>query len=334
MRVLTVAPSWIGDSVMAQALFSRLKEHHPECVIDVLAPSWVLPLFLRMEEVRQTLENPFAHGQLRLKERFLLGKNLRGLYDVAYVLPNSFKSALIPFFAQIPQRIGFVGEARYGLLNRLHRLDKKALPKMVERFARLADDPYAPLFNNFVFPHLRAEKPDSIFQKLNLTPPSQGVVVFCPGAEFGMAKRWPSPHFAELAKMLQKEGLDVWLLGSKKDFELAEFISQNSAALNLCGKTTLLEAIDLISFSQAVVCNDSGLMHVASALNRPLVALYGSSSPQFTPPLNPRAEIISLNLTCSPCFQRECPLKHLDCLQKIAPQQVLNALTKILNLPR
>ncbi len=330
VRALIVAPAWIGDAVMAQVLFMRLHEYNPGLRLDALAPRWVAPVLQRMPEIDQIIDNPFAHGELSLASRYRLARRLaQGGYQRAYVLPNSLKSALIPFLAGIPERVGFTGEARYGLINRRHTLDEIALPQMAERFAQLAEPPGAALPRPLPLPRLASsrEQQDATLAALGIERPEK-VAVFCPGAEFGPAKRWPARHFATLADELARRGYAVWLLGSPKDRVVGDEIVRLATAAapnNLCGTTALTQAVDLIAASSFVVCNDSGLMHVAAALGRPLVAVYGSSSPGFTPPLSKRAQIISLKLECSPCFKRECPLGHLDCLNKLEPQRVLDA---------
>lgn len=329
-RALIVAPAWIGDTVMAQPLFMRLHRRHPGLQLDALAPPWVAPVLRRMPEIAEIVDNPFAHGELSLGARFRLGRQLaRRHYRQAYVLPNSAKSALLPFFAGIPERVGFTGEARYGLLNRRHTLDEDALPRMVERFAQLAQAPGTPLARPVENPRLTSteEQRAATFGALGIARPPR-VAVFCPGAEYGPAKRWPARHFAALADALAERGYAVWLLGSPKDRPIGDEIvrlATRAQPRNFCGATALAQAIDLIAVADFVVCNDSGLMHVAAALDRPLVAVYGSSSPGFTPPLSDRATILSLNLDCSPCFQRECPLGHLNCLNQLEPQRVLAA---------
>jgi heptosyltransferase-2 len=335
LKILIIAPSWIGDTVAAQTLFMRLREYHPDAVIDALAPPWVAAVLQAMPEINgEVLDNPFAHGQLRLKERWALARQLkqRG-YDAAYVLPNSLKSALSPLFAGIPKRIGFTGESRFGLINVRHTLDTAATPLQVERYAILAEEPRAALPRPYPLPRLKVDKAvqESTLQSLALSA-SPAPVIFCPGAEFGPAKRWPEKHFATLARQLGAQGIPVWLLGSKKDAAVGDEIVRLSggpnagAALNLCGVTNLAQAVQLIALARHVVTNDSGLMHVAAALGTPLTALFGSSSPGYTPPLSDKAQVMSLNLVCSPCFQRECPLGHLDCLNKIAPERVLETI--------
>lgn len=328
-RGLIVAPSWIGDAVMAQPLFARIKAADPDLQLDALAPSWVAPVLRRIPEISQVLDNPFGHGALQLGARYRLGRELAASrYRRAWVLPNSLKSALLPWFAGIPERVGFTGESRYGLLNCRHRLDKVALPLMVERFAQLAQMPGSPLSRPVAYPRLNssAHQQAAVLAELQL----QGAlrpIVLCPGAEYGPAKRWPAAHFATLARVLMERGHAVWLLGSPKDRPVGDAIVALAPGpcLNLCGSTRLDQAIDLIAQAELVVCNDSGLMHVAAALGRPLVALYGSSSPGFTPPLSDKATLLRLGLECSPCFKRECPLGHLDCLEKLPPAKVLDA---------
>ena len=329
MKALIVAPSWIGDTIMAQPLFARLHATNPGLQLDVLAPRWVAPVLQRMDEIAEVVDSPFGHGQLSLRARWRLARQLaaRG-YDAAYILPNSLKSALPPFMAGIPRRVGFTGESRYGLINVRHTLDKAALPLMVERFAQLAESPGAPLPRPVSHPKIRSTAADQeeTLTALGIERPPR-IAAFCPGAEYGPAKRWPAAHFAALARMLASAGYAIWLFGSPKDHAVAEEISQLAPGLcrNLCGATALGQAVDLLALADLVVCNDSGLMHVAAALDRPLVALYGSSSPGFTPPLSDQADILSLNLDCSPCFKRDCPLGHLDCLNKLTPEQVFAA---------
>lgn len=325
-KILIVAPSWVGDMVMAQPLFMRLHQLHPGLLLDVLAPAWTLPLLARMAEVHEAIANPFGHGEFNLAARYRLGKALRQRqYDQAIVLPNSWKSALVPFFAGIAKRTGYRGEMRRGLLNDVRKLDKDKLPLMVERFVALADSPDSPLPNPIPQPKLNTDEQTrrSTLSKLGLNLEPR-IAALCVGAEYGPAKRWPAAHFAELGKLLHEQGFQVWLVGSAKDGESGAEAARLSTGtcLDLCGKTSLNEAVDLLASASVIVSNDSGLMHVAAALDKPLVALYGSSSSGFTPPLSHKAHILSLNLSCSPCFKRECPLGHLDCLMKLTPQRV------------
>lgn len=338
MKILIVGPSWVGDMVMAQSLFICLKQQHPDCSIDVLAPDWCRPLLQRMPQVNSALPLPLAHGELALGKRRRIGRLLaQDGYDQAIVLPNSFKSALIPWFAGIPLRTGWRGEARGWLLNDCRRLDKQQYPLMVQRFAALAYAAAAPLPAALPWPALQADlhAAAAARERLGLTA-QRPVLALCPGAEFGPAKQWPARHYAAVAQALLEQGWQVWLLGSGKDAVVANGIlqridpGQRQHAHSLCGATALGEAVDLLSQAAMVVSNDSGLMHIAAALGRPLVVPYGSTSAAFTPPLAERVRQLSLGLPCSPCFKRECPLQHLDCLEKLEPSLVLAAIDELL----
>jgi heptosyltransferase-2 len=320
--------------VMAQSLFRRLQEQQPDVPTDVLAPGWSLPLLDRMPEVRAGVEMPLGHGRLELRKRWQLGRKLRGQYDRAILLPNSWKSAITPWAAGIPMRTGWLGEARYGLLNDVRKLDKSFLTMTVQRFVALADAPNLRQSPAILPPRLKVDPADveQALAALTLEKSSdQLLLVLCPGAEYGDAKRWPAEYYAALAQQFLRKGGQVWLFGSDKDRTVCDNIATQAGrgCHNLAGKTSLAQAVDLLSLADAVVSNDSGLMHVAAALERPLVAVYGSSDPGFTPPLNTRHQILSLGLDCSPCFRRECPLGHLRCLRDISVNQVQTALEKV-----
>lgn len=312
--------------VMAQSLFMALKQQHEQCLIDVLAPEWSLAILERMPEVRKAIVMPLGHGQFDFKGRKALGKSLRSeRYDQAIVLPNSWKSALIPYFSNIPKRTGYLGEVRWGLLNDSRRLNKEFLTKTVQRFVALATAPCAVL-PDIPQPRLLIDPAsvDAVKRAFGIVEAKGKVLGLCPGAEYGPAKRWPEEHYANVAKQALAKGWQVYLFGSAKDEPVTATINElaGGSCRDFAGQTSLTEALDLMSLCDAVVSNDSGLMHVAAALNIKTVALYGSSDPNFTPPLHPDAEVISLHLSCSPCFKRECPLGHLDCLTKISPDRV------------
>lgn len=332
-KILVVGPAWVGDMVMAQCLFKVLKQQSPQVEIDVLAPAWSLPLLARMPEVSSSIVMPIGHGKLALRERYQIGKSLRNKgYDQAIVLPNSFKSALIPFWAKIPVRTGWSREMRFLLLNDVRRLNKKNLPLMIERFMALGLSPKEKLPAEYPKPELHISA-DSCAQALanHQLKTDRPILALCPGAEFGPAKRWPEEHYAEVANAKLNEGWDVWIFGSPKDGVVAEkmmALTQNRC-VNLTGKTKLEEAVDLISLATAVVSNDSGLMHIAAALHKPLVVAYGPTSAGFTPPLHSHAKTLSLSLDCQPCFKRECPLKHGRCMQDLKPNLVLNAMKEL-----
>ncbi len=329
-RTLIVAPAWIGDAVLSQPMLMRLKAEAPETPIDVLAPPWTEAVYRRMPEVTATHTSPFNHGDISLWGRRKLGLALgNATYDSAYVLPNSFKSALVPWFANIRNRIGYRGEKRGKVLTDCRDLDEAALPTMAERFAALALGPGIQLDQPLPNPALVIDVAarDALMARLSLTR-DRPIVAFCPAAEYGPAKRWPASHFATLARQLTEHGFQVWLFGSAKDAVITQSVRDLSGGvcIDFSGQTSIEEAIDLLSLAAHVVTNDSGLMHIACAVGVPVTALYGSSSPGFTPPLSPRAQVIwlknELNLACSPCFQRECPLGHFLCMNEISPDRV------------
>ena len=313
-RILAVAPNWIGDALMAQPLFARLREKDPHLQLDVLAPEWVAPVVRRMPEVDDTIPVPFRHKALGLRARWSIGRALKDRgYDQAIVLPNTWKSALVPFFAGIPVRVGYLGESRHGLLNLIHRKEKQRKEPMALHYARLSEPPGTQLKEALPPPRLRVEA-----QEIEAAKRRFGVLsryaAFCPGAEYGPAKRWP--YFKELSRRLK---IETVVLGSASDRDAALGIPGH----NLAGETTLDEAIALIAGADYAVSNDSGLMHVAAALGRPQVALFGSSSPRHTPPLSTAARVLWLGIECSPCFQRECPLGHFRCMREMTVENVL-----------
>lgn len=342
-KILIVGPSWVGDMVMAQALFMTLQSQAAAAgttaIIDVLAPAWSRPLLVRMPQVRHAIDLPFAHGELNLAGRYRLGHSLRKeRYDQVIVLPNSFKSALLTLFTRSTKRTGWRGEARGMLLNDVRKLDPQALPLMVQRFVALGMSEGAALPEPLPRPHLITD-PVSVAQAVNdlQLQTNRPVLVICPGAEFGDAKQWPAEHFATLSRSKIEDGWLVWILGSAKDSVVATTIKDllpqelRAHCHDLTGRTSLAQAIDLMSLASAVVSNDSGLMHVAAALARPIVALYGSTSSDFTPPLADNVQLLAIDISCRPCFERICPLQHKRCLVDLSPQLALGALQQVLH---
>lgn len=332
-KILIVGPAWIGDMVMAQSLFKLLRLKNPGVTIDVVAPAWSEALLGRMDEVRRAIPLPLGHGELGLAKRFAIGRTLRhDAYDRAIVLPRSMKSALVPFFAGIPLRTGFRGEMRFGLLNDVRKLDRQVLDQTVKRMIALGSE--------------RAERlPDPPMPRLCIDESNRAqllrrfeigdvnpLVALMPGAAYGPAKCWPIDSFTDLAAQLVMAGVTVTVLGSEAERDVGENIRKNSAGsvLNLCGLTRLEDTVDILSATGAAVSNDSGLMHVAAASGTHVVGIYGSSSPEFTPPLTEDRTICYLNLECSPCFSRDCPLGHLLCLREIKPEHVLENVLAVL----
>ncbi|UVW30359.1 lipopolysaccharide heptosyltransferase II [Massilia sp. H6] len=336
LRTLVISPNWIGDAVMAQPLLRRLRELHPERPIDVLAPTWVAPVWRAMHEVDTVIESPFKHGSLQWAERRAFAKILkaRGYLD-SYVLPNTLKFALIPWLAGIKRRVGYKGEMRYGLVNVMHHDDKAAPRPMAQFYAALADQPVRHLPRPDTLPEpvmvVDPHQADAAIARLGL--PAGTYVAFAPGAEFGPAKRWPASYFAELAQTIlaNRPDAQILLLGSPKDRAVCDEITALVAgAHNLAGSTTLSEAIALIARAAVVVTNDSGLMHIGAALGRPVVAIYGPTDPRHTPPLSRLASVLWLHIECSPCQQRECPLGHQNCMKQLLPGDVWQPLQPML----
>lgn len=333
---LIVGPSWVGDMVMAQSLFIDLKDRQPEAQIDVIAPAWSAALIDRMPQVRRLLSSDFQHGKLSLAERFRLGRQLRAEhYSNAIVLPNSLKSALVPAIAKIPVRTGFLGEQRWGLLNDIRKLDKTKLAMTVQRFLALGRETSAPSCELQAVPKPSLQvNPQLVEQTLNSFDlgSTKPVLVLCPGAEFGSSKKWPAEFYAQVAQHYIEQQWQVWLIGSASDLADCQKINQltQNQAVILAGKTSMPQAIDLISVASLVVSNDSGLMHVAAALQKPLVAMYGSTDPGHTPPLSSNHAIARLDLECSPCFKRECPLQHHNCMQQLLPERAIELSEQLL----
>jgi heptosyltransferase-2 len=340
-RTLVISPNWIGDATMAQPLLQLLKARHPGRPIDVLAPPGVAPVWRAMAEVADLFETPFRHGSLQLRARWNYARELRRRgYAEAYVLPNTLKYALIPWLAGIRRRVGYKGESRYGLINVMHHDDTPPRP-MVPFYAALARDPGQPPPAATPRPALAvaSEQVAAACARLGIAL-DRPLVVFAPGAEFGAAKRWPPNHFAALAQAIvgADPATQVALLGSPKDHETClQLLAHAGPAarniLDLAGRTTLDEAVAVIARAAAVVSNDSGLLHVASGLNRPVVALYGPTDPDHAPPFSDIARSLSLRLNCAPCRQRECPLGHHDCMEKMGADLAWRALQPMLRQP-
>jgi heptosyltransferase-2 len=315
--------------VMAQSLYITIKQQSSLNMVDVVAPVWSQPLLARMPQVRNAIALHSGHGQLSLATRYRLGRRLRqSAYQKAIVLPRSLKAALVPFIAKVPERVGYRGEYRYGFLTDIRPLDKSVLMQTVQRYVALALPRHSQLPPPVPKPLLSVDRSNraALVAKLGLDD-SIPVVGMMPGAEYGPAKRWPVEYYTQLATKLLAEGYAVWVLGSEKEHALGERIAAVDPGIrNLCGKTRLVDVVDLLSLPQAVVTNDSGLMHVAAAVGTNVIALYGSSTPEYTPPLTDKAMILYDNLSCSPCFKRECPYGHTRCLTDISVDRVFGAI--------
>lgn len=333
-KILVIGPAWVGDMVMVQSLFMALKHQNPDNVIDVAAPPWSAPVLARMPEVSDIIEVDIGHGELGLLKRRRIGRALRDRYDQSIVLPRSFKSALIPYFAGIPQRTAYRGEMRYGVINDMRVLDTEVTYKAVERYVNLGADPsqshHPPEIR---FPRLRVHegKRRKAAARLGIREAAPSIALM-PGAEFGPSKRWPAEYFGKLAKRFRQEGFEVYVFGSFKERDIGQEVvnASNGSAKNLCGQTSLEEVVDLLSLASVAITNDSGLMHIASAVDRPVVAIYGSITPEYTPPLSSMARTQYLDLACSPCWEKQCPYGHYNCLRDLSVQRVYASARELL----
>lgn len=326
--ILVIGPRWVGDMVMAQTLFIALKEQNPDAAIDVMAPAWAAPLVGRMPEVRARIDAPFSRKKLELGLRWKMARELKGRYDQAFIMQGSWKSALLPFFAGIPRRTGHRREMRYGLVNDIVPLPDSLKRKTAQAFFGLAGG------GSFRPPHLSIEAANQQEQLTRHGLSRGGFAALMPGAEFGPAKRWPSQKYADFARRLLADGMQVALFGSANDrLVTSEIAALAPGAIDLAGSTRLEDAIDLIAAARLALSNDSGLMHIAAAVGTPVVAIYGSTSPDNTPPLAERRELVWLGLDCSPCHKRTCPLGHLDCLNKLDVDRVFAAAQRLMQAP-
>ena len=334
MKILVVGPSWVGDSVMAQTLYKRIKKELPSSQIDVMSPHWSLSLLERMPEVCKKIVSPFSHGETKLFERYKLGQGLKKEnYDRAIILTNSLKSSLIPYFARIGVRTGWLGEFRYGLINDIRSSKKLKKSLMIEKFAALSlyEENYS--IENLTFPELEIDFANQrkFLEEFSIDY-SKNTMAICPGAEFGPSKRWPAEYYAEIAKFYVNEGWNVLCIGSKNDEDIGIEIGSlnnlgcNESFINLIGKTSLQDAIDILAFTEKVVTNDSGLMHIAAAVKTPLVALYGPSSPEYTPPLISKKKILRKTQGYEKVRYGSNEKGYHQSLLDIKPEEVLDAL--------
>ncbi len=342
-QTLVIAPNWIGDAVMSEPLISCLNKVFGR--ITILATPWVAPVYRAMQSKPDVIEADFSHGKIELAKRMKLAHIIKDQqFDQAFVLPNSWKSTLIPVLAKIPQIYGYQGELRSVFLAKyLPNPPKKNRPPMVDHYlhlARLINLQLDTLINPR--PKLCAEAfiQNQAVDLLQALPHPDKFYILAPGAEFGPAKQWPAGHFAALSKKLLKYDpcSSILLLGSSKDRVICDEILQmievnlRPSVLNLCGLASLDQSIALIPKAKGLASNDSGLMHIAAAFGIPQIAFYGSSDPKHTPPLSPFAGILFLGLDCSPCHQRKCPLGHLNCLNQITPQSAFDELNRCITL--
>ena len=319
---------------MVQSLFMALKQQSRENIIDVVAPAWSAPVLARMAEVRKTIQVDLAHGELGLLKRLRMGSALRGRYDQCIILPRSFKSALIPYFAGIPRRTAYRGEMRFGVVNDMRMLNRDMAYRAVEKYVGLGlERSQSEQIPEICYPKLQVheDRRSKAAARLGVDE-SKPCIALMPGAEFGPSKRWPARYFGELAILFREQGFEVYVFGSPNDRAIGQEVVSASGGIakNLCGQTSLEEVIDLLSLAKVAVTNDSGLMHIAAAVGRPVVAMYGSITPEYTPPLTDSAIIHYLDLDCSPCWKKQCPYGHYNCLRNLSVGQVYDSAQELL----
>ena len=330
--ILLVPYMWIGDFVRCHSVVKLLRERFPDRPVDVLATSLCAPLADYMPGLREAIVFDLPRSRLGLRQQALLAGRLRARrYGAALVMPRTWKSALAPFLAAIPQRTGFVGEARFGVLNDW-RWGERKLPRMVDRCAALALPRDAALPAEWPRPELNVPPAEVAAWRRRKGLPAEGrpAVVLAPGA-VGPSKRWPASAYAALARRLLTDGIAVWVVGGPAEKAIAQEIAGDTAARDFTG-TDLREAILALAAATAAVSNDSGLLHVAAALGTPTVGIFGPTSPWHWAPLNPLAATIQadIELPCRPCHKPVCRLRHHRCMIEISADQVLAATRRAL----
>ena len=327
-RILVIAPVWIGDVVLSQILYRLLQRQQPEVAIDVISRPWASALLNRMPEVARHIPLEVDHGQIGLGRRRALARNLRGQYHQAIVIPQATKAALVPWLAGIQHRTGFGGGSRAGLINDI----RPRLSNVVTRMAHLARE--APPEEDIPWPRLTVdpEKTRAAFHRWQMDPDMPRIGLM-PGAGSKQLKRWGTAPMARLATLLVEHGHSLCVLGAERDRADGETIARVAPerVRNLCGKTSLDDAVELTAGLAAAVCNDSGLMHVAAAVNTPVVGIYGPTSPATHPPLSTRRAVRWAGVACSPCNLRTCPYGHHACMTNITPEATLESLLAIMD---
>ena len=330
-KFLIIAPSWIGDLMISQSLLKYLKKEYPDCQIDMVVKPELITLAKMMPELKNIYSLDIRHKELGLMKRYTLAKKIKkNLYSASIILPNSFKSAIIPWLANIPLRIGYNRELRSLLLNKKYSLIKHK-DSMVNRYLKLAEGSYSDNIRPLLL--INSDSSESISRKY-LINNSKKNIVLCPEAEYGPAKRWPANKWMQLANFYKEKNYNVYFLGKNRSLETKyQSVLKKDSIISLLGKTSLEEAAYILSIVDLVITNDSGLMHITASVNTNLISIFGSSSPFYTPPLmkDQFGEVIYKALTCSPCFKRECPLQHLNCLNNISSEEIFDKSVKYLD---
>jgi len=318
---------WIGDFVRCHSVVKLLNARFPDRPVDVLSTTLCAPLTDYMPGLRRAIVVDLPRRRIAVQNQLALARRLKHEnYGSALVMPRTWKSALAPFLAAIPERTGFVGEMRFGLLNDL-RHGERRLPRMVDRCAALALPPQAELPPAWPLPELKVARAEieNWRRDQGLAIDSRPVMVLAPGA-VGPSKRWPASAYTALARRLIAEGFAVWVVGGPEEKSLAAEIIGETAARDLTGHD-LRNAILALAAAAVAVSNDSGLLHVAAALGTPAIGIFGPTSPWHWAPLNPLAATIESKskVECRPCHKPVCRFGHHRCMRDIPPDQVLAA---------
>ena len=324
-KLLIIPQNWLGDIVMSQTLLKKIKSNNPKTSIDILVNSSLKNLVERMPEINKVIILDCNHRELGLFKRLRLAKEIKkSSYDRSIVLSRSLKSSLIPYFAKIPIRTGELGELRYLLINDLKEFSKESRRKTASRYISMYSDNNEELSENY-YPSLdsNSENIKNLSEKYDLKK-DEKVIIFAPGAAFGPSKMWPVNKFRELGKKLNND-FKILILGSNNEKSIGNDIVTNKNMVNLCGKTSIADAVDLMHISKFCVSNDSGLMHLAAATNTKSISIYGSTSPDFTPPLTKNKDIHYKGMSCSPCFEKKCKYGHYNCLVDIHSDDVFKS---------
>jgi lipopolysaccharide heptosyltransferase II len=331
--ILIVPYMWIGDFVRCHSVVTLLRQRFPNRPVDLLATTLCAPLADYMPGVRQSIVADLPRGRLALAQQWALAARFKHeSYGMALIMPRTWKAALAPFLAGIPQRVGFAGEVRFALINDV-RFGERKLPRMVDRCAMLALPRGAVQPPEWPMPKLEAPASEIAAWRIRhgLTD-DRPIVALAPGA-VGPSKRWPAAAYAALARQLTADGFAVWILGGPDEKSLAAEIAGGTNARDLTGKD-LRDAILALGAASVAISNDSGLLHVAAALGTPSIGIFGPTSPWHWAPLNPLAAVIETKseLPCRPCHKPVCRLVHHRCMRDINPDEVLattrNALAK------
>jgi heptosyltransferase-2 len=333
-KILVRATNWVGDAVMSLPALRALRQRYPQAKISILAKPWVADLYAR-ENVGNSL---IPYTARSWGEKWAAARELRGRhFDTAILLQNAFEAAAIAYLGSIPERIGYARDGRGFLLTRAIPLPKPGETPRHESFY------YLELLRRAgILDEIPADEPIRLegapaaraaglerFRQLGL---GEIVIGVSPGAAYGTAKRWLPERFADSANRVACElGAAVAIFGSKDERDLCESVktSITTPVRNFAGETTLAEFIDLAAACRVYLTNDSGAMHIASALGVPTVAVFGATDDESTGPTGPLARVIREPVECSPCLKRECPIDH-RCMTRVSAARVAEAALELL----